>query len=714
MGNSIPGSGADETLTGTTGADTIEAFGGIDTLLGGAGNDLLDGGTGSDSMDGGSGNDIFIVDDAGDIVTEALNGGRDAVRASVSYTLGSHLEQLVLTGAADINGTGNALANTLAGNEGANMLDGGAGADRLAGGKGNDVYLADLARSGAAARIEDSFTENRQEGTDTIRLRPAGDLGLRAAATLTLGANIENLNASATGLNRLNLRGNQSDNVMTGNDAVNVINGGEGFNTLDGGAGADTLIGGNGNDVYIVDNALDIVSDAAGQDKIFSSVSWNLVNPGIEALELTGTGNINATGNDRWNTLIGNTGDNTLAGGRGNDLYGLNGGHDTIIDTGENDTVYFTNYVASSTAVFSRDGGDLIMGYGTGGDDVRVTGYFADVANLVETFVFGDGVEYGLGYIASSLGIPYGTAGNDSIAGTAGDDYIHGFTGYDIIDGFDGNDVINGGSGNDTINGGDGADTLDGGNGQDAGAYLIDGPNNTNTLDGGAGDDVIYSGQFSGGDTLIGGAGNDTLIQRGSHYMYGGNGDDTYVLQNGGGTFREYVGEGYDTIVLTATSHGYEFSLNSNDIEKLVLSGAYRVNGYGNGLDNVIWGNDAANKIGGRDGDDTLAGRGGLDMLTGGAGADVFIFDAASAFANRDVVTDFSVVQGDRLDIRSLLVGYDPLQSITSYVDIVNNVLRIDRDGAGTAHVFRQVALLQGAGTLDETQLLAGGTLIVS
>ncbi len=713
MGNSIPGSGADETLAGTTGADTIEAFGGVDTLFGGAGDDLLDGGSGSDSMDGGAGNDIFIVDDAGDIATEALNGGRDVVRASVSYTLGANLEQLTLTGTADINATGNALANTLTGNDGANTLDGGAGADRLAGGRGNDIYLAELVRTGSGARIEDSFTENQQEGTDTIRLHPVGDLGLRAPVTITLGINIENFDASATGSNRINLRGNQSDNVLTGNDAVNVLNGGEGSNTLDGGAGADTLVGGKGNDTYFVDNALDVVSDAAGQDTIRSSISWNLGKPGIEALVLTGTANINATGTDAWNTLVGNTADNTLAGGRGNDLYGLAGGHDTIIDTGENDTVYFTSYVDSSTAVFSRDGRDLLMGYGTGGDDVRVIDYFADVTSLVETFVFGDGVVYGFPGIATLLGIPYGTQGSDTITGKAGDDYIHGLTGFDIISGGDGNDVLNGGSGNDTISGGDGNDTLDGGNGLDAGA-AIDNYSNTNTLDGGAGDDVIYGGLYGGGDLIRGGDGDDTIIQRGNHEMYGGDGDDTYVLQNGGGTLLENAGEGYDTIVLTPASHGYVITLSASEVEKLVLSGPFRTDGYGNGLDNVITGNDAANKIGGGGGDDTLAGRGGLDRLTGGAGADVFVFEAASAFASRDIVTDFSVAQGDRLDIHDLLIAYDPLQSVTSYVDIANNVLRIDRDGAGTAHGFKPVALLQAAGVLDEAQLLADGNLIVS
>ena len=67
------------------------------------------------------------------------------VQSAVSYTLGANVENLILTGTAAINGTGNALANILTGNAGANILDGGAGADTMSGGLGNDTYVVDNA-----------------------------------------------------------------------------------------------------------------------------------------------------------------------------------------------------------------------------------------------------------------------------------------------------------------------------------------------------------------------------------------------------------------------------------------------------------------------------------------------------------------------------------------------------------------------------------------
>ncbi|MBW7947653.1 MAG: hypothetical protein H3C60_14780, partial [Sphingomonadaceae bacterium] len=138
--------GDDDTIDGGGGNDVIRGGAGADTLSGGDGDDIIDHAGRAeervpaeerrfdwhvdgapDRLDGGAGDDIYNVDSAGDLVFEALNGGIDTVFSSVSHVLGNNVEKLTLVGTAALNGTGNALNNTIIGNSGNNTLAGGAG-----------------------------------------------------------------------------------------------------------------------------------------------------------------------------------------------------------------------------------------------------------------------------------------------------------------------------------------------------------------------------------------------------------------------------------------------------------------------------------------------------------------------------------------------------------------------------------------------------------
>ena len=289
---------------------------GLFDAINGTGNDLanvidgnsaantLDGGEGADRLRGGGGNDTYVIERASDTVIEDPGAGTDTIESSVTYTLPSNVENLVLTGVGAIDGTGNFAANTITGNDAANTLNGMTGADTMGGGGGNDTYFVDNAGDQA---IETGVGD----GTDIVRSK----------VTFTLGEFVENLTL---------LGGQPIDG--TGNELANVINGNSGANRLDGVGGADKLNGKAGNDTYIVDDAGDQVSEDAangGIDLVESSVSFTL-GLHVENLTLTGAGDLNGTGNGLANLVDGNGANNQLSGAAGNDVLSGGAGDDDL------------------------------------------------------------------------------------------------------------------------------------------------------------------------------------------------------------------------------------------------------------------------------------------------------------------------------------------------------------------------------------------------
>jgi Ca2+-binding RTX toxin-like protein len=256
--NRITGNTGNNSLSGAGGNDTLSGGEGNDTLAGDAGNDLLDGGAGNDSLVGGAGNDSYVVGSAGDVVSETstLAGEVDSVSAALTWTLGSNLERLTLTGTSAINGTGNTLANSITGNSAANSLSGGAGNDTLSGGSGNDRLDGGAGNDSLVGGTgNDSYVVDvvgdRISETSTM----AGEVdSVSSSVSWTLGNHLERL--TLTGTNAINGTGNTLANTLTGNTGNNSLDGGAGNDTLNGGAGNDALTGGTGLDTFRFSSAL--------------------------------------------------------------------------------------------------------------------------------------------------------------------------------------------------------------------------------------------------------------------------------------------------------------------------------------------------------------------------------------------------------------------------------------------------------------------------
>ena len=271
------GNTLNNSLTGNTAANV---------LTGGVGNDTLDGGAGIDTLIGGIGNDIYVVDVAGDIVTELAAEGTDTIQSAITWTLGTNVENLTLTGTAAINGTGNTLNNMLTGNAAANTLTGGAGNDTLNGGAGADALVGGLATTSMLLMTPAmSSLKLAGEGTDSVQ----------SSITYVARCDSRKPDAYRYGSDQWHWQYRQQ-HASRATVAVNVLNGGAGNDTLNGGAGADTLVGGLGNDTYVVDTAGDVITEVAGEgtDTVQSSIT-HVLGATLENLTLTGTDR------DQWN-----------------------------------------------------------------------------------------------------------------------------------------------------------------------------------------------------------------------------------------------------------------------------------------------------------------------------------------------------------------------------------------------------------------------------
>jgi len=358
--------------------------------------------------------------------------------------------------------------------------------------------------------------------------------------------------------------------------------------------------------------------------------------------------------------------DDTLSGNGGNDTLDGGIGEDELIGGGLGDTL------------LGGQGDDYLHGgAGANGNSTIVSHYDSEGLRYDQ---FGNLLPENDDVLLGGAGSDTleGSAGHDTLDGGQSSDVLNGGSGADVLFGSDGDDTLSGGGQNDILSGGSGTDELHGGSGDDdlsgdAGADVLEGGSGSDTLSGGVGEDHLTGG--SGDDSLDGGEGSDELI--------GGSGNDTLNGDSGNDTLAG--GSGNDALDGGVGTD----SLRGGVGDDVLTGGEGRDSLRGDSGNDVLSGGAGRDYLSGASGDDTLDGGAdadrlylgaGSDVASGGSGADTFIFRSDDLDGSLDSILDFSVTDGDRLDLRRLEIGFDESDYsawFQSQVSVIGNDISI-------------------------------------
>ena len=632
--------GADH-LVGSVVNDTLFGMGGDDTLEGLDGDDLLDGGAGADIMIGGKGNDTYVVDNAGDVVTEVSTPAYSppagfTIKGTADLNGDGELDVLLVNAAGSVtelqlikNGVGQApvLLPSWAGwsLQGFADLNGDGKKDVFYqnGSSQYAVFLNGTSQTGASyvsGKTADAVValSGGNQGTDTVQ----------SSISYTLPGGVENL--TLTGSANIDGTGNAADNVLIGNTGNNVITGGAGVDTLTGGLGVDTFVFGPGD-----------TGTTAGQRDLITDFT-----PGTDKLDIAAIdANSGTTANDAFRFL-------------GSAAF-----------DGEAGALHTRYEAAGNLTVLEADrNGDGVADFA-----IAMSG------NL--TLSTAD-------FTTASIILPVnasGVAGADHLVGSVVNDTLFGMGGDDTLEGLDGDDLLDGGAGADIMIGGKGNDTYVVDNAGDVvtevstpaysppAGFTIKG---TADLNGDGELDVLLvnaAGSVTELQLIKNGVGQSPVLLPswagwslqgfadlngdGKKDVFYQNGSSQYaVFLNGTSqTGASYVsGKTADAVVaLSGGNQGTDTVQSSisytlpGGVENLTLTGSANIDGTGNAADNVLIGNT---------GNNVITGGAGVDTLTGGLGVDTFVFgpgDTGTTAGQRDLITDFTPGT-DKLDIAAI------------------------------------------------------------
>jgi Ca2+-binding RTX toxin-like protein len=590
-------------INGTTTADTIFADNGDDIVFAGGGDDSVDGWNGNDTLNGEAGNDFM----QGYFGNDTLNGGDG------NDTLNGEADNDTLNG-----GSGD---DVLSGGSGNDFLDGGFGFDTIDGGSGIDTTTYSFFSGGIDANLT------------------TGVVAFPSNSTLT-----------DTLIDIENIIGSTGNDKIVGSSVNNTISGIAGNDILVGSGGNDTLDGGTG-------------SDTADYSSLGTTVT--LQAQGVVSKDFgLGTDNLVSI-----ETIIGAAGFFNLI-----DASGANG-------------------TTASINVDLRSNSLQVLNIPFIGNQSFTVQNFVDVIGTSQNdSIIGDDASNFM-FAGAGDDVIDGWNGDDLLEGQAGNDNILGYFGNDTLNGGDGDDSLSGEADNDTLIGSSGNDTLGGGTGIDTADYSSLGAAVTLQAQGVLSKSGLGTDNLVSIETIIGAVGFTNIID-----ASGANGTTASIDVNlainslnvnnvPGVGFQSFTVQNFVNVRGTSQNDSIVGNNAANNLFGDAGVDTIRGGGGGDTLDGWLgndklfgdagndtllgWdGNDTLNGGSGNDslfgengkdtligglGNDRLSGNLGADTLTGNGGADRFLFNSLSE--GIDAITDFSLGQGDRIEVSQFGFG---------------------------------------------------------
>jgi Ca2+-binding RTX toxin-like protein len=738
-------------------APTLDTGADVDTLLGGNGSDTFFAGYG-DNVDGGIGGSdslyISLMGATSGVVVDfsqasvTIGGGTITGIENVNWVQGSNFDDDITMGSGNgyssfapvfgMGGNDRLVAGyytgTLFGGDGNDVVDG-RGSQYLQlvdGGAGDDTLYTNSNTFGTASGGDgnDSIyahgTINGDAGNDTIYIQQS-----YYAGQVRGGAGDDIIYAPT----------NQAVGNVFGDDGADTLHGGNGADILDGGAGNDTIDGGaqsilgqysgdvavySGNVadysvaldagtgvVTITDlrpgspdgidqlSNIEILKFANGTYSVAAVLSGqatgiqNFVGTAADDSYQGSEDNNTAIGNGGIDSFYGNGGSDTLQGNEGADYLNGGAGSDTLYSGSLSPTFSAPYYGNTWTAPVLDTGSDVDTLVGGDGSDTIFAGYGdnvdggADADNLYISFLgalSGVTVDFRLGTNIVGGGTITGIESISWVQGSDFDDDITMGSGSGAgastpVFGMDGNDRLIAGYYTGYMDGGDGNDVVDGRNSQ----YL-------QSVLGGAGDDTLYT-SSNGFGAANGGDGHDTIYAHGT--INGDAGNDTIYIQQSYYAGQVHGGDG-DDIIYAPTNQAVTAV-------------------FGDAGNDQLYGSNLADTLDGGAGDDRLNGGAGINSLIGGAGNDRLIVMAGAdgTVVNGGADFDTLAVTG-AVTIGGAMIGIEAIElnaaNLTLSGSQFNTGLAANAQigGTGSVTVNMQPNFAYSGGQL---QLLAGSSV---